>query len=113
MRVRLLFVAAFVLAPALVQAGPYEDCILQNMKGVQAQAAAGAVMRACKEKTTPKKCRGEITGASGYVFEDSKEKVVIKAAPGDSGYTALQDRCIRDCADASYWSRTFGECSTD
>ncbi len=58
MTFRPTLLAALVALPAAAAlAGPYEDCILRNMKGVQAQAAAGAIMRACKEKTTPKKCR--------------------------------------------------------
>lgn len=36
--------------PSAMQAGPYEDCILQNMKGVQERLAAIEVRKACQKK---------------------------------------------------------------
>ncbi len=58
---RVLGILAVVLLTTMLPgqsiAGPYEDCILQNMRGVQAQAAAIAISRACAEKTTPMRCR--------------------------------------------------------
>jgi len=105
------------LLPAIALAGPYEDCILQNMKGVQAQAAAFAVQRACKEKTTPKKCRAAELRSRFVDMEPVADKGKMpwernwgrQIAPDQTDL----DACIKECADASYWSRTFGECSTD
>jgi hypothetical protein len=87
--------------PAL--AGPYEDCILANMKGVQDRLAANEIRRACREKTTPKKCRG-LTAKTPVVD--------LHKTPNFFDKFDL-DECLKECADASYWSRKFGECSTD
>ena len=89
----------------IATAGPFEDCILQNMKGVQAQAAAGAINRACREKTTPKKCR-----------DSALQKPSAWDAVGTPSYEyvrQIREQCLAECTSASYWSRTFGECSTD
>lgn len=109
--------AALAVSALIAIAGPYEDCVLQNMKGVQAQAAAGAIMRACKEKTTPKKCREEAL-RSAIVGQDYWDGRDLKAARA-AGYTdedllaAAPKYCLEACAAAGYWSRTFGECRTD
>lgn len=100
-----------------IWAGPYEDCILQNMKGVSDRLAANSVRLACKEKTTPKKCRGEEL-RRGIIGMDMWEKFDLAAAR-KSGYTDeellayLTGACLKQCAAASFWSRTLGECSTD
>lgn len=98
-------------------AGPYEDCILQNMKGVQAHNAASAIARACREKTTPKRCRAAAL-KERIVDLDANKNSGMSAARG-AGYSDEEleafwkDVCFKECADASYWSRTFGECKTD
>jgi hypothetical protein len=114
-------VVALVCVSAGAIAGPYEDCILQNMKGVQAQAAAGAIMRACKEKTTPHRCRDSIlrptlTPSWGVTETDpstGKPKWVPFNYVSEGQFAADQKECLSSCADANYWSRTFGECKTD
>jgi len=112
-----LVVAMSAFAPRTANSGPYEDCILQNMKGVQAQAAAGAIMRACKDKTTPKRCRRaaiqeQIAGMG--LWEKFDAAGARKAGYSDDEISAyLTESCLKECATASYWSRTFGECSTD
>lgn len=55
----LSFLVLLFLSNASAVAGPYEDCILANMKGVQDRAAAFAIRQACETKTTPKKCRDD------------------------------------------------------
>lgn len=100
----------FVAMPA--SAGKYEDCILANMKGVQAPNAANAVMRACREKATPKKCRdSELAKPRWVVVETGKPQVL--AAPTVETLAADRESCLEQCVEGSYWSRTFGECSTD
>lgn len=117
MGVRALFLAGLALVPVLAQAGPYEDCILQNMKGVQATNAANAVMRACKEKTTPKKCRNigyEVVNQPANFFDKFDVKGARKAGYQDPEIiAAMTELCLKECAEATYWSRTFGECKTD
>jgi hypothetical protein len=99
--------------PVVALAGPYEDCILQNMKGVQAQAAAGAIMRACREKTTPKKCRDSELGKPRWIENETKAPWKTWAMPTAEALATDRESCLEECAAASYWSRTFGECSTD
>lgn len=101
--------------PIVATAGPYEDCILQNMKGVQAQAAAGAIMRACKEKTTPVKCRTLTTNPRPTLTDQASG-----TKPWERDWSKPNffdqfdlDACIKECAAASWWDRTFGECKTD
>ena len=61
LRIRASFVAFVVVsAPNLVNAGvfgpaTYEDCILENMKGVTSNLAAAEIRQACRAKF-PKKC---------------------------------------------------------
>jgi hypothetical protein len=96
--------AGLLAIPGLGVAGPYEDCILQHMKGVQDRLAAAEVRRACLQKTTPNKCRQYLTkSGSGQPVSASR-----------SIWIDLDlDACLADCAKASWWNRTFGECRTD
>ena len=108
---RLILVVIIWTISFVTAAGPYEDCILQNMKGVQATNAANAIARACKEKTTPKKCRdAAIMERFVPIAEDNK-------TPPSRTWAAFDDfmkaECLKECAEANYWSRTFGECRTD
>lgn len=110
-----LVLSALALAPSLVAAGAYEDCILNNMRGVQDRLAAAEIRRACKEKATPKKCRdSELMKPkpTEIVFNDGTKATVATSLAPES-LPAARDECIADCAKATYWSRTFGECSTD
>ena len=112
--ISILGVVVLVCVSAGAIAGPYEDCILQNMKGVQAQAAAGAIMRACKEKTTPKKCREAVIRGNDPDFSKGGVLAPFADLPVSPIYLKqLLDQCLVECATASYWSRTFGECRTD
>jgi hypothetical protein len=92
--------AALLAMTVPAVAGPYEDCILQNMKGVQDRLAAVEVKRACLQKTTPRKCRQFLTKSGS-------------AQPRLNWIDFDLDVCLADCAEASWWSRTFGECRTD
>ena len=111
---RLLLIVGVVLCvfATSAQSGPYEDCILQNMKGVQAQAAACAIMRACREKVTPKKCRDANLKAQVTSADNDK-----KPQERDWGSLINWDQfvleCLKACASSSWWDRTFGECATD
>jgi hypothetical protein len=84
---------ALMLWYGVARSGPFEDCILQNMKGAQNPSAAAAIRAACEAKTTPVKCRQLPTVD---VFD-----------------RAIRDACIQECAAASWQVRTFGECRTD
>jgi hypothetical protein len=109
---RLAATLFLVIVVGNAYAGPYEDCILANMKGVQDRAAAFAVRQACEDKTTPKRCREGRLGIT-YTFEDTGKKELAKLKRSHPSYDLVFEQCLADCAAASYWSRTFGECSTD
>lgn len=129
MRVLTLCALALVWLPLSAVGGPYEDCILQNMKGVSDRAAAFAVKKACEVKTTPAKCRDQQLRArlgqvpAAYSFDDlpTTNKPDFSAygtlaptrPPTDREVASAQKECISECAATSWWSRTFGECKTD
>ena len=54
---RIVFPALLGVAAILTGCGPrtYEDCILENMKGVGDRGAAGLIEEACREKFPKKK----------------------------------------------------------
>ena len=119
---QILVIVLLSLLVASAHAGPFETCILENMKGVQAQGAAQAIYRACKEKTTPKACRDKevarrieaqygpppsSSAGTRYAFDDLISEGYQNRIKTES------DSCLKACATSSYWSRTFGECSTD
>lgn len=74
--------------------GVYSDCILKNTKvaGLSPRVLA-QIMDACEIKATPKLCRG-------YVKKPWEE------------YGGTNE-CITKCRAAGWWSRKYGECSTD
>lgn len=133
---------AFLFSAAAL-GGPFEDCILQNMKGVTAQTAAGAVYRACQEKTTPKQCRDGVLrqivekerkdfpcshGYHSFVappspkpkkggadWSDLVTDLLLPMCP-QTDEQLLADhkkKCHALCETASWWERKFGACATD
>jgi hypothetical protein len=110
-------VSVMALLSASVAAGPYEDCILANMRGVQDRAAAFAVRLACETKTTPKKCRdAELQKPFKSEVTDVKTGATSFAdliRPAPEYIEQLKAQCLAECSKASYWSRSFGECSID
>lgn len=92
-------------------ASPYEDCILQNMKGTQDRLAAVEIRRACATKTTPVKCRD----LQKYGNENKFDRTGARKA----GYTdaeidaVLRTRCIEECAASSSSDRRVDDCRTD
>jgi hypothetical protein len=109
-RVQLPVASALALA-ASAWAGPYEDCILQNMKGVSDRAAAVAVRKACEVKTTPKLCRDDANNMQRASFDVTGAR---KAGYTDQEiYVYLRNLCVKECAESSWWSRTFGDCKTE
>ena len=124
-RISMTQILVIILLSLLVtstHAGPFETCILENMKGVQAQSAVLAISRACKEKTTPKACRDKEVARKieAQYGPPPSSSAGTRYAIDDLIYEGYQNRiktesdsCLKACATASYWSRTFGECSTD
>ena len=101
-RVALHSVVAFVVAVAMpvpVLAGPYEDCILQNMKNVADRMAAAEIRRACRIKATPVKCRQYLPSA--------------KAAEEGIWREFELDACLKECEQSPATERSRGECRID
>ena len=97
---RMLLLASALLA-SHANAGPYEDCILTNMKGINDRLAAAEVRRACIAKTTPVRCR-----------DAELERRNAAQPAGGIWIDFTRKQCIEECASASWWERTFGECRT-
>jgi len=141
MRSVVVVLIALLLPSITVRAGPYEDCILKNMKGVTDRLAAVEVKRACERKSVPEKCRGRLaTPTLNEWLEAARAKNpgvsdaelyrywdrVYGPGIAQSGSTAddsdrqsaqikeqaAKQRCIDACKTASWWERTFGDCRT-
>lgn len=116
--------------PKSLLAETYEECLLENLKGVNNKSVMNAVRSACKRKTTPKKCR-EILDKPYEEFKSNETigrefaadmDAMIKGELEPLKYidqetiqrkeTALQN-CINECEREGMYSRHFGECSTD
>jgi len=80
-----------------VAAETYNDCILENMKGVGGDAAARLVRKACRDKVlpyVPAMCLPKPTNTEqGSLFDH---------IPNEA--------CIEKCLNAGYWAKTFGDC---
>jgi hypothetical protein len=119
MRWASLLAAALFWTAGTTRAGPYEDCILQNMRGVQASNAALAIAGACREKTTPYRCKAiqiEQRIPPEGAFDDlvrsrgGKANIFDQFDSRADKINTEKSACLAQCATASYWSRTFGEC---
>lgn len=105
----------------------FNDCILENMKGIGSHAAAVMVRKACRDKVlpyVPAKCQkklwkepAEVT--QGGNFFDQFDKVAPKGMnrlyddPTSKATIPVDitiDECVTVCLNASYWSKTFGDC---
>ena len=79
----------------------YEDCILNNVKGVTDKQALTMIRNACREKTAapiPKKCR-DISEENTALFSWEKD-------------ASEREKCITKCKESGWWDKTFGSCST-
>lgn len=90
---------ALTVSPSTSLAGPYEDCILQNMKNVADRMAAAEIRRACRIKTTPVKCRQYLPSA--------------KAAEEGIWREFELDACLKECEQSPATERSRGECRID
>lgn len=108
----------------------YEECVLENLKGVNDKFVMREVRSTCKRKTTPKKCREildkpyeefksqetigrEFTADMEAMFKGEVEPLkFIDQETIQRKETALQN-CIKECESEGMYSRHFGECSTD
>jgi hypothetical protein len=108
MKVLCIAILQFILITSSVEAGlfspsTFEECVLDNMKGVSSDVAAGIVYNTCREKfplKIPKKCKEkskkyllyQVNSIRRFIFEDDYKN------------------CIEECKSAGYYSNTFGEC---
>lgn len=91
-----------------LHAESYQDCIIKNMKNVNDRLASAQIMIACRDKTTPKKCRNYLKPNIQYI-EIPRDTLDEKLEPE----RYLLYNCLRECEQASFFERRFGECSTD
>ena len=99
-------------------AGLYEDCILANMKGVQDRLAAVEIRRACREKTTPLRCRhiSFTTADQSFAIGTATFNLAEARKAGyaeDEIRSYLREQCVRECSLTSAWERTHGTCKID
>lgn len=90
-----------VLVAGSLHAETYNECILENMKGVGSQYGAALVNKACREKALPQapaKCVRLRTLADVDPWNTSNRNPAYLS-------------CINSCLNASEWSKHFGECA--
>lgn len=111
---KLLSILFFTLSiPYLSVAEPYNDCIIKNMKNVNERYAAVHIQKACLEKTTPKKCRIFLAHNKDNYDVYLKKKKYLSDEEVMYDNTHFLPGCLEKCKNASFYSRTFGECATD
>lgn len=96
-------IAVLWLVSAAAGAGEYDDCILENLKGVTDRVAVYEVKAACRHKAlpyVPAKCQPD----PDYVPRTSLE-LKLAALHFDVPCALLET-----CLNASWWSKHFGEC---
>jgi len=93
-----------VLFFSSASAETYQDCIIENLQNTVDRAAVIAIKKACKDKTTPKKCREYLNNTRDY-FQDTLDEL--------AGIGTELERCLKECEESSFWARSFGECSTN
>lgn len=76
----------------------YGECTLKNVKPGMDRSAIGLIQEACKHKATPKKCRA---------LSDARNIFDLLDPPSTE-----RSKCVDACKKESYYSRTFGDCST-
>lgn len=103
----MLLLSLFISLTNISCAGEsYEDCILNNVKGVTDKQALSMIRDACAKKTAapipiPKKCR-DIEG-----YGDLSPALRMRlSGPSE------REKCIDECLESGWWERTFGSCST-
>jgi hypothetical protein len=105
------------LGCALAQAETYNDCILENMKGVGSQAGAYLVNKACREKAlpyVPAKCQPHFGQLTQEEIDEGNNAEPPSAAVVKAAELASEQRlrdCINSCLNASYLSKHFGDCA--
>lgn len=88
----------------------YEDCILNNVKGVTDKQALSMIRNACAEKTAapiPKKCRDlPLQQSDFWARSGGTLRLSVPTGP------PYQEECIAECKKSGWWEKTFGSCST-
>lgn len=79
--------AGFVLIQKAYDEDAYSGCILKNTTANLSNYSMAKIAEACRIKATPKKCRG-LVEAEDWL-------------------------CANECKAAGWWSRKYGDCSTD
>lgn len=93
----LFLVSDGALAAESYDADYYGECILKNVKPGMDRSAIQVIQQACIYKATPKKCRA---------LSDGQDLL------DPFGPSSGRSKCVDACKKESYYSRTFGDCST-
>ena len=75
------------LIPKAYDEDAYSECILKNTTANLSNYSMAKIAEACRIKATPKRCRGLAEIEIGS--------------------------CANECKAAGWWSRKYGDCSTD
>jgi hypothetical protein len=92
------------LFPVTCLAIPYEQCYLENSRGVTDPAIREDVKRICQEKHTPKKCRKYLPHMQSENISDMERDMIDTSLKG----------CLASCDKSGFFNKNFGgDCSVD
>jgi len=116
---RLILATLIVFLSESGLAEDFDDCVLNNATGEKSETQLQLIERACLERTTPKRCRRCLPHNARFhddcnLSEFGKKLFGLK----DSSNIDEQVRkhwlkqCIKECKEAGFWERYFGDCAT-
>ena len=122
---RPLFLKQFIFAtliaflPVSTPAEDFDDCVLKNASGDKSEAQLRLIERACLERTTPKRCRRCLPHNARF-HDDCNLSDFGKQLFGIEDSSRIDEQvrkqwlkqCIKECDEAGFWERYFGDCAT-
>ena len=116
---RLLLATFIVLLAESSLAEDFDDCVLKHAPGETSDTKLQIIERACLERTTPKRCRRCLPHNARF-HDDCNLSEFGKRLFGLEDSSKVDERvrkqwfkqCIKECDQAGFWKRYFGECAT-
>ncbi len=97
----------------------FDDCVLKHAPGESSETKLQLIERACLERTTPKRCRRCLPHNARF-HDDCNLSEFGKKIFGLEDSSKIDERvrklwlkqCIKECDEAGFWDRYFGDCAT-
>ena len=116
---RLVLATLIVFLPESGLAEDFDDCVLKHAPGETSETKLQLIERACLERTTPKRCR-RCLPHNARNYNDCNLSEFGKKLFGLEDSSEVDERvrkswlkqCIKECGEAGFWDRYFGDCAT-